>query len=135
MDEIRQTYFDEAKAVAEAKWARFQLKMQLKSSGSPPISLDTQEKKAKKKRTIKMDPNWKCEGNLLTGEPCANSEAGPNNKRVNFEGKFRLLCTDCTAAFHNVKNLNKKVKKAATEPKEPEEQQQQQEEEEEEEIN
>lgn len=128
MEEIRQTYFDEA----NARWKRFQLKMQLNAngggSGSPQVSVQP-----KKKRTIKIDANWKCEGNLLTNEACSASEPVPNDSRVNFEGKHRLLCTECSAAFQKVKKLNKKVKKAA-EPA-PAPQANEEEEEEEEEIN
>lgn len=109
MDAIRQTYFDEA----EAKWKRFQLKMQAKGSNSPMICDVSDTKPKKKKRTIQLPPDWTCEGNLLTGERCGAEEAVPNQSRVNYEGTHRTLCTECYAAFQAVKLKNKAVAKKA----------------------
>lgn len=112
MEELHQALIDEA----EARYKVYQLLS--KSIGSvtahPAAVAAVTEKKPKKKRAKKADPNWKCLGNLNTKEPCA--EANPvfseSAVRVLLDGNEKPknvhLCTACHTKFQKSKKGTKK---------------------------
>jgi hypothetical protein len=65
-------------------------------------AVETAEEKKQRKQRQPPD-DWKCKGNVETGEPCATDNATPFHKQIKHNKKLRWTCRPCRLCFEKVR--------------------------------